>query len=494
MSNFLNRIFLILLILAAATGMLISIITLFFLNQSTDDAILSLLHKYNYQSEIQIVNLSENYSASDSPYVINVSIKNPSISQNDLLYLDVYSSGRLVSESDCIEQSKDSTDYQDQNSLTCLVSVPYSYSKTSTYSVFPRYRRNNSEYIGNIVKLHFDWSEYEKNLNSFSISLGLLTFLLYLLVVLPVSIFAIHTSITAKHKHRYSIHNLFNPFLDSKDLFSKINSFLVSPYFWSIELFGVVIVLLYMSMYSSAWGGFWAFLIFLLCGLIAFVIPFLWCLGWWYADYREREPLRIIVTFFFWGMLASLMAIGINSLAGELFGLIGFGVLGTVLAAPLCEEFFKGSGLALLSEHHEFNSVEDGIVYGFAIGMGFSFIENWLYFIQNPLGSDIGSWIWLVIMRSIVFSANHGFYTAIPGAVIGYLIERKFSFPALGLLIALPFAAFLHMMHNSSEVMTALFGTGGILVYCCFLIPIFDYGGAIFIIGLFIRSVLRKKN
>ena len=125
--------------------------------------------------------------------------------------------------------------------------------------------------------------------------------------------------------------------------------------------------------------------------------------------------------------------------------------------------------------------------------MGFSFIENWLYFIQNPVGSDIGSWGSLVIVRSIIFSANHGFYTAITGAIIGYLVERKFSFPALGLVVALPIAATLHALHNSSEILTALLGSGGILVYCCLLVPIFDYGGAIAIILLFIKSVVRKK-
>jgi RsiW-degrading membrane proteinase PrsW (M82 family) len=248
-----------------------------------------------------------------------------------------------------------------------------------------------------------------------------------------------------------------------------------------------------MSLYSSAWTDTWTLLSFLLCGAVAFVIPYLWCIGWWYADYKQREPLRIIVTFFFWGMLASLMAIGVNSISGEILGLFGIGFIGTLLAAPIFEELFKGSGLSLLSEHQEFNSVEDGIIYGFAIGMGFSFIENWLYFIQHPLGSDIVSWIWLVIVRSIIFSANHGFYTAISGAIIGYLIERKFSFPALGILIALPFAAFLHAMHNSSEILTTLFGSGGILLYCCLLVPLFDYGGALVIIGLFIRSIVRKK-
>jgi RsiW-degrading membrane proteinase PrsW (M82 family) len=193
-------------------------------------------------------------------------------------------------------------------------------------------------------------------------------------------------------------------------------------------------------------------------------------------------------------MMAALMAIGLDVLAGALFGLVGLGFFGAFLLAPPIEEFFKGSGLALLSEHHEFDSIEDGIVFGFTIGMGFSFIENWIYLLDNPMGSDIGSWIFVFLLRSIVFSANHGFFTALTGIVIGYLIERKFPAPALGLLVGVPLAAFFHGMHNSGEMIIALLGGGGALIYCCFLIPFFDYGGFIILVLLFVRSIMRKKT
>jgi RsiW-degrading membrane proteinase PrsW (M82 family) len=493
MLHSINRLFLLLIILAAATGIFVSIITLFFLNQSEDQAILSSLHNYDYHSGIHMIGIAPNYSSSNSPYSIEVTLKTPYRDSKDLVFIEVYSSGKLLSESDCLSQQKDTSEYSFSDSINCTISVPYTYSQNPTYSIFARYTHDGQEYIGNVEKVRFNWSAYENDLKGFYISLSLFIVSIYLLVILPVTIFALYTSLHTKHAFKYSFRNLINPFSDPKTIFGKVNSFLVSPYFWSIELSGVIIILLYMSLYSSAWTDTWTLLSFLLCGAVAFVIPYLWCIGWWYADYKQREPLRIIVTFFFWGMLASLMAIGVNSISGEILGLFGIGFIGTLLAAPIFEELFKGSGLSLLSEHQEFNSVEDGIIYGFAIGMGFSFIENWLYFIQHPLGSDIVSWIWLVIVRSIIFSANHGFYTAISGAIIGYLIERKFSFPALGILIALPFAAFLHAMHNSSEILTTLFGSGGILLYCCLLVPLFDYGGALVIIGLFIRSIVRKK-
>ena len=58
-------------------------------------------------------------------------------------------------------------------------------------------------------------------------------------------------------------------------------------------------------------------------------------------------------------MLAALMAIGLNSILGAVFGAMGLGFLGAFLVAPVTEEVYKGSGVAILSEHKEFNSIEE---------------------------------------------------------------------------------------------------------------------------------------
>jgi hypothetical protein len=110
------------------------------------------------------------------------------------------------------------------------------------------------------------------------------------------------------------------------------------------------------------------------------------------------------------------------------------------------------------------------------------------------MGSDVWGWLFVFFLRSIVFSANHGFFTAIIGIIIGYMIERGSRSPALGLLIGVPIAAFFHAMHNSGEAIIALLGGGGALIYCCFLIPFFDYGGFVILVLLFIRSVLRRAG
>lgn len=52
----------------------------------------------------------------------------------------------------------------------------------------------------------------------------------------------------------------------------------------------------------------------------------------------------------------------------------------------------------------------------------------------------------------------------------------------------------LHAAHNSGTVLIALLGVGGVLAYCCILIPLVDYGALILLIVIFAWAVLRKKK
>jgi len=100
----------------------------------------------------------------------------------------------------------------------------------------------------------------------------------------------------------------------------------------------------------------------------------------------------------------------------------------------------------------------------------------------------------LFVLRSLFFSANHGIFTAITGGVIGWFREKKFSAPALGLIPGVAIAAVFHAIHNSGGLLIALLGFGGVLTYCCLLIPLFDYGGLVLLIMVFIWAVFRKRR
>jgi RsiW-degrading membrane proteinase PrsW (M82 family) len=493
MLNKLNEIFLAAVLLIALIAMAISVIIIFLPFLPGSNAEFEATSSMHTRTDFFLPKSTLPLSSYDSPKTITLRIHTPALKADDTLFVDIYSGGRQVAHIDCLEKLEGNQ--IGTTSLACEIPIPYNYDQSGNYHLFGILTSNNTDYSAGPVTADVDWGAYEENFWVFSWFIVAVLLASYVIVLIPVGLFVWSVAWRTKHGNidpeEYSLRSLF--FLNGKSLIQRFHSFLISPYFWALELTGIFIIVLYMAFTAQIWKSSSALAAFLFSGLLAFIVPYLWCAAWWYADYREREPLRLMFSFFLWGMLAALMAIGLNSIAGALFGLVGLGFVSTFLLAPPLEELFKGSGLALLSEHHEYDSIEDGIVFGFTVGMGFAFIENWVYLLDNPMGSDIGGWLFIFFLRAIIFSANHGFFTAITGIVIGYLIERQFKAPALGLLVGVPLAAFFHAMHNSGETIIALLGGGGTIIYCCFLIPLFDYGGFIILVLFFIRSVMRKK-
>ncbi|MBU0590860.1 PrsW family intramembrane metalloprotease [Candidatus Micrarchaeota archaeon] len=496
MLKFLNRLFVVLLLVSAFTGILISISFLFLQAPFLELFNFSGVEDMESSPDFLLLGDVTDASSSDSPFHVEYTIKTPPLQRYDFVYLEVYSDEKHLIDIDCMQDFVDYTEYIGLTEIKCSASIPYDYSSSQNYQVYATIYGDDYQYSSEPSSINVDWKKYEDYFFGVSYVMVFVVVGLYLLVLLPLTIIVAYISYNMKcnksYSEKYTILSLLNPLANSKTLFQKFNAFLISPYFWLFEIAGIFIILIYMALSAQIWKP-TALIAFILSGLMAFIIPYLWCAFWWYADFREREPLRIIITFFLWGMLSALMAIGINSLGGLIFEILGIGFLGAFLIAPVVEEMYKGTGLALLSEHREYNSIEDGFVFGFVIGMGFSFIEDWVYMLSSPMGSDVVSWFILFIARSIFFSANHGIYTAIVGGTIGFLIERGFKAPAIGLLIGVPIAAFFHAMHNSGEVMQVLFGAGGLLAYCCLLIPLFDYGGFVLLIIIFLWALFRKK-
>lgn len=498
MLRHINRMFTAILMLAASVGIMLSLATLFlpqlFPSEGPDMGGMRELDRFSLQEP----GVAESQASSgDSPYPANITLHTPPLLESDILFLDTYAGGKRLATANCFEDFEAQEDYLGLTEVVCTAYLPYDYEPGAAYSVVAVLERDGIEYAAGPAEIRVDWGPYEERFMGFSWFMALSVFLIYLIILFPVALIVAGIAIRTSHKTaspgEYGYMAMLSPMSFGKTILQKFHALLVSPWFWALEAMGIAIILLYMCLAAEMWKSYAAFIAFVFSGLMALVVPLLWCAAWWFADYREREPLRIIITLFLWGMLAALMAIGLNTLADAGLAVLGLGFLGTFLIAPVVEELYKGSGLTLLSEHHEYDSVEDGIVFGFTIGMGFSFIENWIYFIGNPMGSDIPGWFMLFLMRSVFFSANHGFYTAISGGIMGYFIERKFRAPGLALLIGFPIAAVFHAMHNSGQMLISLLGAGGTLLYCCFLIPIFDYGGFIILILFFIRSVIRQK-
>lgn len=488
----LNRVFVVFLILAVLAGIAISMFVLFFPEAGSElEETKSMDRSPIFVLEVSNISLRLN----DSPLLLNYTIYTPPLKESDELYLDIYSEGRYLGSLDCLEDFEFSDEsYEGLTALNCTAVIPYEYSESQEYLVYAVIYSDDYEFASGPARVKAFWTEYEDYFQEISVFIFIGVLAVYALLLFPLMLVIAHIASKTKHQEgRYTIFSLLNPFANKKTLVQKFNSFVISPYFWLFEVIGILIILLYMLLTAQIWKSSTAFIAFFLSGMLAFIVPFLWCAAWWYADFREREPLRVLVTFFLWGMLASLMSIGLNSSMGALFELAGIGFLAAFLVAPIVEESYKGSGIAVLGEHREFNSIEDGFLYGFVIGMGFSFIEDWIYLLSVPMGSSVLAWLLLFIMRSIMFSSSHGLYTAITGGVIGFLIEKGFKAPALGLFIGVPIAAVFHAIHNSGEVLTTIFGAAGTCA-CCLLVPLFDFGGLFLLMMLFLWALLRKKG
>lgn len=448
--------------------------------------------------EIEIYNgIPEPVLSEQSPHQLRLLVKTPPLVIGDRLIIIASDENKLISETDCLEEYQDGLAYIGVTSLECYAVIPYNYASENTVELRALLEPVYGEsLVTPPISVGYNWSEYEYDFWGFVIVL--ISFIVpgFILVVLPLSAGMYY--LATKHDHHilyhgeYTLKRLLYPFKNVKGLSKRLQAFLASPVFWMVEIAGFIAFVVYLAITADAFKSMEAFAAFLTSGGIAFFVPFLWVALWWFADYKEREPLRIIVSLFLWGILASLMAIGLNTVIDSVFISYGIGALSIAIMIPIIEEILKSSGLVLFSLHHEYNDVADGIVFGFTIGMGFTFIENWLYLLDNPMGADIGSWLWLFFFRSIMFSAGHGVYTAITGGIIGYVKRKGYSQILYSIPAMIP-AIFLHGVHNSAEFIVEVFGEIAGAAYCCIIMPLFDYGG-LFIIALIMLAWLFARK
>jgi RsiW-degrading membrane proteinase PrsW (M82 family) len=100
-----------------------------------------------------------------------------------------------------------------------------------------------------------------------------------------------------------------------------------------------------------------------------------------------------------------------------------------VIAAPLVEELSKGLGLGGARKH--MGELEDGIIYGAAIGLGFAATENLVYGFAGLLEGGAELALTTIVMRSLSSMFLHGAATALLGYGYSLYIHRKGSFGAV---------------------------------------------------------------
>ncbi len=233
----------------------------------------------------------------------------------------------------------------------------------------------------------------------------------------------------------YNLRTLFAPRLAGRPLLDQVGILMTHPATWLVESALAGLLVVFSILVCLGQRGLEAFLLVAAAGGVAILFPVAYVAALWLLDVFEREPKRVIVSLFLWGASSSFFSFIANTILGIL-GAVTVGeqaaeLLTAVFGAPVVEEFFKGAGLVLLAGHHEMEDTYDGMLYGFAVGMGFAAVENFLYFTVNvtPGVDDVtpGYWLLFMLYRSVICALGHGSFTATTGAVMGFLKNRASS-------------------------------------------------------------------
>jgi RsiW-degrading membrane proteinase PrsW (M82 family) len=92
----------------------------------------------------------------------------------------------------------------------------------------------------------------------------------------------------------------------------------------------------------------------------------------------------------------------------------------TRYAAPLVEESLKAALMLALFARNRVGFMIDAAITGFAVGAGFSLVENAIYLYNYP-GASLGVWL----VRGFGTAVMHGGATAAFGVIGQYLTERR---------------------------------------------------------------------
>ena len=153
-------------------------------------------------------------------------------------------------------------------------------------------------------------------------------------------------------------------------------------------------------------------------------------------DSYKLVRLRAVVAVVAAGMLVAGAAYWINGVLLEHIGFTSY----TRYVAPVIEELLKALVIIALIRAHRIGFLVDAAIFGFAVGTGFSIVENLDYLALAP-HAGLGTWL----VRGFGTAIMHGGATAI-FAVMGLaMLERR---RRLGLLPGLGIAIVLHSAFN----------------------------------------------
>lgn len=171
----------------------------------------------------------------------------------------------------------------------------------------------------------------------------------------------------------------------------------------------------------------------------------------WIYYVREQQPTvrgKTMAEFFFLGMLSvgaavileRLVYMGWKTFAPSTASVffaedLSFGDIPSILTAAAV----SFGTIALIEEGvryilmrravrrtREFDQIIDGIQYGFALGLGFAFVENTLYFLQLFRGLEFDTLAIVFFLRFLISTVGHMCF----GGIMGYALARAEVVPS----------------------------------------------------------------
>lgn len=187
-----------------------------------------------------------------------------------------------------------------------------------------------------------------------------------------------------------------------------------------------------------------------------------------WLDVFKLMSVREMVALLLLGALAALVAWPVS---GRMLDTLPMGYsFYSRIVAPWIEEALKGLVVASLFLANRIGYKLDAVISGFAIGAGFSVVENMLYLVRFP---DLALPVWIV--RGLGTAIMHGATTALLAAAAHALGERALrregrrSFNPMWILPGYVLAGLLHLLFNQfpdrpTEVMLLTLVTAPVLL------------------------------
>jgi RsiW-degrading membrane proteinase PrsW (M82 family) len=197
----------------------------------------------------------------------------------------------------------------------------------------------------------------------------------------------------------------------------------------------------------------------------------------WLDAFKLMSLHEILLLLF----LGGLCALAAWPIAGRFLDTLPIGLNAySRYVAPWIEEAIKGAAMVLLFRLNRIGYKLDAVISGFAIGAGFSVIENIIYLLRFP---DYAAGTWLV--RGFGTAVMHGTTLAILAAVAHELAEREmreaagdFDFHLWWFLPGYLIAVALHTAFNHFPDRPLLAMLGALVLAPVALIGIFTFGTA----------------